>query len=476
MTATTTTPPPGDPSVRNVFLEGPFAPVAEERSVFDLEVTGRIPEELEGRLLRAGPNPVDPEDPRTYCWFTGSGMVHGVRIAGGRAQWYRNRFVLDDQVVRSRGLTPLPGPRQLGGGPRYVATNVVNTHTFAHAGRTWCFAEAGVLPVELDYELASLRRSDFDGTLNGSWTGHPHRDPSTGELHAIAYSHRWAHHVSHHILGVDGRIRKTLDVPVAGRTVVHDMALTERFAVFLDGPVTFSEDLHARGYAFPYRWDPDYRCRFGLVPLEATSPDEVRWCEVEQTAIFHILNAYDLDDGRVAFDGVGYDRLFVEDVTGPTESLGRLDRYLLDPATGAATLVRLDDRPQEMPRIDDRRTGRRHRYGYFIAGREDNASYLLKQDLETGTSERFDYGLGQAGMEAVFVPAHDGAGEDEGWLMAYVADLATSSSEVVILPAQDLAAGPVARIHIPYRVPTGFHGNWIPDADIDEAHRRAGPR
>lgn len=472
---TPTTDAPARPD-RNGFLEGPFAPVAEERTVVDLEVTGTIPESLEGRLLRAGPNPVDPEDPRTYCWFTGSGMVHGVRLAGGRARWYRNRFVVDDQVAASRGVPRLEGPEPLGGGPRYVATNVVNTHTFAHAGRTWAFAEAGVLPVELDYELTSLRRSDFDGTLNGSFTGHPHRDPATGELHAIAYYHGWEHHVSHHIVDVHGRVRKTLEVPVPGRTVVHDMALSERFAIFLDGPVVFDEALFAEGYAFPYRWDPAYRCRFGLVPLEATSADEVRWCEVEQTAIFHILNAFDTDDGRVAFDGVSYDRLFVEDFTGPTESLGRLDRYLLDPVTGKATLERLDDRPQEMPRIDDRRTGRRHRYGYFIAGREENASYLLKQDLDAGTSERYDYGRGRVGMEAVFVPAEEGAGEDDGWLLAYVADMATGTSEVVILHAQDLAGGPVARIHLPFRVPTGFHGNWIADEELDVARRPAGGR
>jgi len=459
MTTTTATPQSFHPPVGNVFLEGPFAPVAEERTVRDLEVTGTIPEALEGRLLRAGPNPVDPEDPRTYCWFTGCGMVHGVRLSGGRAQWYRNRFVIDDQVAAARGIPPLAGPRQLGGGPKYVATNVVNTHTFAHAGRTWCFAEAGVLPVELDYDLDSLGRSDFEGTLNGSWTGHPHRDPATGELHAIAYYHGWKHKVSHHILGVDGRIRKTVDIAVPGRTVVHDIALTKRFAVFLDGPVIFDDALCAEGWAFPYRWDPTYKTRFGLVPFEAVSDDEVRWCEVDPTAVFHILNAFDLDDGRVALDGVSYPKLFVDDLTGPTESAGRLD-----------------DRPQEMPRIDDRRTGRRHRYGYFIAGREDHSSFLLKQDLEAGTSERFEYGPGRVGMEAVFVPARADAGEDEGWLMAYVTDMAEGRSEVVILEAQDLSAGPIARIHIPYRVPSGFHGNWVADEELANPGAAEGAR
>ncbi|HJZ07572.1 MAG TPA: carotenoid oxygenase family protein, partial [Trebonia sp.] len=181
--------PEAPSTFRNSWLEGPFAPVDQEVTVHDLKVTGSIPKDLDGRLLRVGPNPVDPENPVTYNWFTGNGMVHGVRIRDGKAEWYRNRFVRDDHVARSKGLPPLPGPQQLGGGARYVADNVVNTHIFPQAGKTWAFAEAGVLPVELSYELECLAKSDFGGSLNGSWTGHPHRDPATGELHGMSYYH-----------------------------------------------------------------------------------------------------------------------------------------------------------------------------------------------------------------------------------------------------------------------------------------------
>ena len=184
----------------NSWLQGPFAPVDEEVTAYDLKVTGTIPAELEdGRLLRVGPNPIDPQNPVTYNWFTGNGMVHGVRIRDGKAEWYRSRFVRDDEVARSQGADPLPGPKQLGGGAQYVADNIVNTHVFAQAGKTWAFAEAGVLPVELSYELDCLAKSDFGGSLNGSWTGHPHRDPRSGELHGMSYYHGW-NHVSYQVI------------------------------------------------------------------------------------------------------------------------------------------------------------------------------------------------------------------------------------------------------------------------------------
>jgi carotenoid cleavage dioxygenase-like enzyme len=449
----------------NQFLAGPFAPVTQEVTAYDLPVTGTIPRELNGRLLRTGPNPIDPENPSTYNWFTGSGMVHGVRLREGRAEWYRNRFVRDDQVVAQRGLPPVPGPRQLGTGPRYVATNVVNTHIFAQAGRTWAFAEAGVLPVELSYELETVARSNFGGTLNGAWTGHPHRDPVSGELHGMAYFWEWDH-VSYHVLGTGGGVRRTVDIPVAGRPVVHDMALTDRYAIFLDGPVSFSGELFRLGYSFPYLWDFEYPTRWALVPREGTA-DEVIWCETGQTAVFHILNAFDLPDGRVALDGVSYERLFVNDRTGPTESPSRLDRFIFDPRSGRTAAERLDDQAQELPRLDDRRTGRRHRYGYF-SSRDGGASCLLKQDLDRHTSERYVCGPGRFGGEAVFQPCAPDAAEDDGWLMMYVADMTTDTADVVILHSQDLAAGPVATIHLPQRVPLGFHGNWVPDGAVED--------
>ncbi|MHA6695190.1 carotenoid oxygenase family protein [Homoserinimonas sp. A520] len=108
------------------------------------------------------------------------------------------------------------------------------------------------------------------------------------------------------------------------------------------------------------------------------------------------------------------------------------------------------------------RTGRQHKFGYFSSrGRE--GSEVLKQHVDSGVTESYAYGSGKAGVEAVFVPRHEGAAEDDGWLMTFVSDLANASAEMVIIPAQDIASGPVARIQIPQRIPLGFHGNWIPN-------------
>ena len=137
----------------------------------------------------------------------------------------------------------------------------------------------------------------------------------------------------------------------------------------------------------------------------------------------------------------------------------------------------LDDQPQEMPRMDDRITGDKFRYGYF-SSRDQGVSTLIKRDFDASArdaaTETYAYGPGRFGMEAVFVPRTPDAAEDDGWLMTYVTDMTTRTADVVILPAQDLAAGPVATIHIPHRVPIGFHGNWIPDSEVAEQRRALG--
>ncbi len=102
-TTNPSSPPPAPAGGTTTFLDGNFAPVSEEVTAFDLPVTGTIPAELTGRLLRIGPNPVTPPDPATYHWFVGNGMVHGLRMRDGRAEWYRNRFVRDRRGDRRPG-------------------------------------------------------------------------------------------------------------------------------------------------------------------------------------------------------------------------------------------------------------------------------------------------------------------------------------------------------------------------------------
>src|SRR5208283_2285951 len=220
---------------RNPYLDGFLAPVGAEVTATDLEVTGHLPEHLDGRYLRNGPNPAEQVDPATYHWFSGDGMVHGVALREGKARWYRNRWVRSLSVCATLGE---PAPGRLN--PRAGMLSLgANTNVLTHAGRTLALVEGGIANYELTDELDTIGTCDFDGTLAGGYTAHPHRDPRTGELHAVSYSFARGRTVQYSVIDTHGRARRTVDIEVTGSPAMHDFSLTDKYVVLYDLPVTF---------------------------------------------------------------------------------------------------------------------------------------------------------------------------------------------------------------------------------------------
>ncbi len=450
----------------NLYLSGNYAPVREEVTAFDLPVVGELPTELCGRYLRNGPNPATDVDPKTHHWFVGDGMVHGIRLLDGRAEWYRNRY------VGSSAISALRGEPDIAGRNWNDSTAGPNTNVGGFAGTTWAMVEAGGCPVELTYELDTVARNDFHGTLPGAFTAHPKVDPATGEMHAVAYAWpHWMDHVQYVVVGTDGRVTKTVDVPVPGMTMIHDMSLTERYAVIYDQPVTVDIDLAMAGQSFPFAWNPDYGNRIGLLPRDSDA-DSIVWIDIPLGYAFHPLNAYDTPDGHVVIDICNYPTMFRQDHTGPFgDGAGAaLERWDIDPARRTVSITVIDDQPNEFPRHRGSLTGKRHRYGYCasVAAGDTAAGWpTLKHDLDTGERRVFDHGPGRAAGEPVFVARSGSTDEDAGWLVTFVHDLTNDTAEFVVLDAQEFdRRGYVARVPLPQRVPFGFHGNWVSDRSV----------
>lgn len=444
------------------FLTGIHKPMEAELEITDLRVTGSIPETLDGRYLRIGPNPAIP-DPTGYHWFTGDGMVHGLRLAGGKALWYRNRWIRSYPVADARGLEPAPGPRH--------NFDTVNTNVVGIAGRNWALVEAGSYPVELSDDLDGQRYNPFDGTLRGSFTAHPHRDPLTGEHHAICYDGRVQHEVRHVVIDRGGKVIRELAIPVKHGPMIHDCAFTRRFAIILDLPVTFSMKALIAGHSFPYRWNPRHQGRVGLLPRDGRAEDIV-WVEVDPCYAFHVANAYDRDDGGVVLDLCVYDSMFAEGAQGPDGRSRGLERWVIDPAGRTVVVATIDASPQEFPRLDERRFGGTYRYAFAMALPEDpadaflGATRLYRHDLVAGERQVHDFGEGRYPGEFVFVPRSESSPEGDGWLIGLVVDMARGRTELVILDAARFTDAPVASVHLPHRVPSGFHGNWFAEKRV----------
>lgn len=440
------------------YLAGNYAPVTEEVTAFDLPVTGQIPQELEGRLLRNGPNPMEAVDLASHHWFIGDGMVHGVRLRGGRAEWYRNRYVGSQRTADLLG-------RQAPG--EVTAANGPNTNVIGHAGKTYAIVEAGTKPVELTYELETVRTNGFDDSLLNGYTAHPKYDPLTGEMHAVCYAPtELGDKLQYVVVGADGTMTKTVPITAPTMPMVHDMALTQKWAVVMDLPVAVDFEEAIAGNTFPLRWFDDYEARLGLLPRDAMTEDEIIWCDIDPCFAFHPLNSYDTPDGGLVIDICEYDKIFAVDRNGPfRDSLPTLARWEVDPAARKVKRTTIDDRAQEFPRVAGSVLNVEHRYGYTANIRSDDSISFgdtLKHDFVSGTSTSHDHGPGREAGEPVFVSRSDGSAEDDGWLLTVVYDAAKDASDVVILDATDMSTE-VARIELPARVPHGFHGNWVRD-------------
>jgi carotenoid cleavage dioxygenase-like enzyme len=167
------------------------------------------------------------------------------------------------------------------------------------------------------------------------------------------------------------------------------------------------------------------------------------------------LNAHD-DGDRIVVHVMRYPDLWRRDAPRQHATLWR---WTLDPATGTVAEEQVDDRPGEFPRVDDRLVGLDAGFGHVT---DADGGALLRYDLRAGGVTRHDFGEGRFPAEASFAPADDEPG-GAGWLLTYVYDAATDRSDLVVLDTADLNAAPVATVHLPARVPYGFHGNWLAD-------------
>jgi carotenoid cleavage dioxygenase len=452
------------------FLSGLLAPVTDERDDRDLAVSGDLPPGLRGMFVRNGPNPYFAP-PGRYHPFDGDGMVHALYLGDGPIR-YRNRWVrsLGLEAERRRGQACYGGLAEYQPPPTDVAAeagaikNVANTHFVHHAGRYLALLEVAP-PTEMTRELDTVGEHDFDGRLVGGMTAHPKLDPLTGEMLFFGYSAA-PPYLRYHVVDAKGSLVHSVDLDLPVPVMMHDFVVTEHYAVFIAPPAVFDiEALLGGGPAL--RWDAARPTLIGVLPRRGAASD-VRWFEVDPFYVVHYFNAFE-DGGDIQFFGPrmpsmpgGFEFQTPQATPDPT-----LWSWRIDLAAGTITDEQLADAAGEFSRIDDRRAGRRHRYGYCVRQRDPALDFsfhaLTKHDLDTGELRAFTYADDETCGEHVFAPDPSGTGEDDGWLLSLVTNETTSSTDLVVLDARDVEAGPVARVHIPRQVPLGFHANWLPE-------------
>jgi carotenoid cleavage dioxygenase len=464
---------------RSPYLEGSFAPVHTEITAHDLPVIGELPSDLEGMFIRTGSNPMFSPAGR-YHWFDGDGMLHGVHFANGAAT-YRNRWIRTEGLATEEGegralWTGIREPADFTrpGGPYKDTANTTITY---HAGKLlaqWWLGGASYV-VDLP-SLETVGIEDFGGGLSGGMSAHPKVDPGTGELMFIDYA-PVPPYLTYGVVGADGVLKHETPIELPGPRLQHDIAITPNWSILLDMSMMWDPDLLAKG-RIRNGFFRDKPTRLGLIPRYGTNSD-VRWFDAEPFFMYHTINAWEHGD-EIVLTGCRMANPLLNDPNNPVTDRvipaiatlrlePNLHEWRINTSSGLVKEEILDETLGEFPTMDDRSLGRPTRITFMPRVAEHSSLLfdgLMVYDDDV-MSASYSYPTGWFGGEAAF-GARTGASsrEDDGYLCTFVAEEATGTSELYVFDAARVGDGPVARLPIPQRVPTGYHTEWVAGTEL----------
>jgi len=446
---------------------------AEGRDAVAERLHGRLPSGLSGVLHRNGPARFTRNDWRYRHWFDGDGMVHAWRLMPGEPVTHQARFV-ETRKWRAeedagRFLMPtfgsVPPDSQGMRGPDDM--NAANTSVMMIDGALMALWEGGSA-WELDPDTLESRGAKIwgEGLAGLPFSAHPKVDPD-GTIWNFGQAPMQDALVLWHI-GADGQLYRADMVGDVPGGMIHDFAVTDRSLVFLVGNLMW--DRARLPYLDSFAWDDSRAMR--VVAIDKADWSQRRVWDLPPGFLFHIGGAWEEADGTIRVDAALSDnaRFATEGardamrghVRPETDSTSRMRLITLRPG-GRFEQAEFADSYAEFPQIDPRFTGLERRFTWHV-GWSDNqlrgASQLVRRDLASGETRRFDFGDDIVVEEPLFIPAGDRAQEGEGWLVHTALNKRARASELHVFDARRVDDGPVGSWRLPYANPYGFHGCW----------------
>lgn len=491
------------------YLSGNFAPIRDETPPCkDLPVIGHLPGCLNGEFVRVGPNPKFAPV-AGYHWFDGDGMIHGLRIKDGRAT-YVSRYVRTSRLRQEeffggakfmkigdlKGFFGLAAVylHRLRASLKVLDVSygmgTANTNMIYHDRKLMALHEGDkpyALKVLEDGDLQTLGMLDYDKRLAHPFTAHPKVDPFTGEMFTFGYS-QTPPYCTYRVISKDGFMHDPVPITIPASIMMHDFAITENYAIFMDLPLYFRPKEMVKENKIAYSFDPTKKARFGVLPRYAKNELLIRWFELPNCFIFHNANAWEEGD-EVVLITCRLENPDLDMINGAVK--GKLENFTnelyemrFNMKSGLANQKRLSAPAVDFPRINESYTGRKQRYVYgtvldSIAKVTAVVKFDLhakpdtsKTELEIGGNVQgiFELGPGKYGSEAAYVPREPGINseEDDGYLILFVHDENTGKSFVNVVDAKTMSADPVAVVELPQRVPYGFHAFFVSEEQLRE--------
>jgi beta,beta-carotene 9',10'-dioxygenase len=461
------------PAVKQDLTAG-FESLDRETRVERLPLEGRLPDWLQGSLVRTGPAKWEVGEQTMNHWFDGFAMLHRFGISDGEVS-YANRFLQtkayraaeeNGEIVYSEFATD--PCRSLFArvfsmfSPKLTDNANVN---LVKLGERYITMTETPIPVEFDGETLETVGVAYKppGMLT---TAHPHLDRASGGMLNYAAKIGPRNRYRFFQVPADGSQPGVIgELPVKEPAYMHSFGLTERWLVLAEFPLVVnpvSIPLSGRPYIENYRWKPELGTKFTLIDRntgEATGP-----FETDPFFCFHHVNAYE-ENGSVVVDACTYaNAQIVEDLyldrlrEGKPADRAEMRRFTLDLASRKVVSEQLAE-GLELPRINYGRNNERpYRYVWGIDQESGWLDRIVKVDTREGETNEWNE-AGCSPGEPVFVAAPGADAEDAGVLLSVVFDSRSGRSFMLALDAADLSE--LARAEAPHHIPYGFHGQFV---------------
>jgi carotenoid cleavage dioxygenase-like enzyme len=464
------------------YLTGAYAPVFDEQVLQDLPIEGCLPTDLTGVYLRNGPD--QRFEPKSiHHPFDGDGMLFNAHFQEGkvtiRNKWVRTSgWLKESETDQSEYWGIMSSYKE---SPERPMKDTANTDVIGHAGvavASWYLAGEPYLldPITLD----TLGPAPYTAAPGYGFSAHPKVDDVTGELMFFDYFHQ-APHMSYGVVGADRKLKHHVEIELPGSRLPHDMAITEHYSILHDLPVWHCEEAYAAG-RHKIVFDANTPARFGVIPRFGGG-DTIRWFEFSSCFLYHSVNAWEEGNEVVmvacrfmpALDAKGeIDEARTAKNIAELKMDARLWEYRMNIVTGEATERCLNpDLNVEFPTFDSGKTGRFTQWAYLVDHNPETLHWTGIRKLSTVTGECVgawsDDSENAWYSEPWFAAADNQRCEDHGYVITFVWNNRTKEQQLQVFDAQDISQGPIARVHMPLRVPQGFHACWMSASQLAAA-------
>lgn len=466
-----------------------------EADIDGLAHEGEIPRELNGAFFRVQPDPQFPPMLGDDIAFNGDGMITRFHFHDGECD-FRQRWAKTDkwkaEKEANKGLfgnyrNPLTDDESVKGMIRSTA----NTNAWIYGGKLWAMKEDSPALIMDPVTMETEGFEKFDGKMTGqTFTAHPKIDPHTGNMVAIGYaaSGLCTDDVTYYEVNPEGELVREKWFKVPYYCMMHDFGITEDYLVVHIVPSIGSWDRLEKGLPH-FGFDTTKEVYLGIIPRrDDMKQEDIRWFKRDNCFASHVLNAFQ-EGTKIHFDTPEAKNNmfpFFPDVHGEpfngAEAMSKLTRWTVDMASNGdefESITQLTETAGEFPRIDDRFTGIKYRYGWLLemdmkrpvelkggsaGGFLMNCLFL--KDLETGTEQHWWCGSVSSLQEPCFVPRSKDAPEGDGWIVMVCNRLDEHRSDLLVFDALEIEKGPIATINVPIRLRFGLHGNFARAEDI----------